>query len=103
MVYSVRFVVSNRVWLLKSRALTELYSDMTNLHLQIVICESALCIYTDTVRCKLFVLVSLALFEDVDTSHRVGYRVPLQLCYEKDMMLVTQQIESTYTQTSKVV
>ena len=40
----------------------------------------------------LFFLVSLAPFEDADTSHRVGYIVPLQLCYEKDMMLVTQQI-----------
>ena len=33
MVYSVRFGVSKRVWLLKSHALTELYLDMINLRL----------------------------------------------------------------------
>ena len=100
----MRFVASNRVWLLKSRALAELYSpppanEVHEIHVKF----NVLCVHTyiHTARCMPFVLVSLAPFEDVDTFRRVRYRVPLQFCYEKDTMLVTQQTESTYIQTTK--
>ena len=53
-------------------------------------------IHVHTLRCMFYILMSLALFEDVDISHKVRHRVPLQLCYEKDKMLVTQQTENTY-------